>query len=198
MSRDDGPADALATAVLVLCGLGVAGWLVLQGLALVPVYLPWVMYGLPVGLLAGLLALRVFPDRPRRPLAILLAAGAALVALALAAPAGMDWWADYDRALRVKPAPVLAAETARAERKYRRERREWRRDGEIGSAPERERPAPRWSWTEPERYNDVSAPLVRWVLAGFGLAVAVAALVAWFALRSAPPSQTLPQVGGLT
>ncbi len=157
------------------------------------------MYGAPAGLLAGLIAVRALGDRPRVPL-VGLGAGAALVALAIAAPAGMDWWADYDRALRVKPAPVLAAETARAERKYRRERREGRRDGEIGSAPERERPAPRWSWTEPERYNDVSVPLVRWLLAGLGLVLVVAALVARVALarRSAPLSPTPPQYGGLT
>ncbi len=103
MSRNDEP-DPLLTGLAVLAGLGFAGWLAVQGLALVPVYLPF-LAGLPLGALVGF-GVR---DRPRVPLLGVAVAGAVLALAALSLPAGTDWWADYDRDLRTKPAAVLAA-----------------------------------------------------------------------------------------
>ena len=203
--------DPLAVAVAALVvGFGALYFLGVA-VALIPIYVPWwwaPLVGAAAGGIAGAILRRrsahelaPAPADWRRWAGFTALAGAALLALALLVPS-TRWLADYDRALRTKPAVELRAETRKARADYREERREYRRAG-FGARPTYERPSRRWALTDAEKFNDVGGPVWRWVSAGLGALLLAGAVVARRMLGRAQPAQPpavarAPQYGGLT
>ncbi len=196
-----GTEDAIGAGLALLALAGVAVFVIVNGFALILIFIPWVPVAVIVCLVVGLAVLR--RRRDSLPLGLVAAVAFVVLGVAVAIPSssGASWWADLDHQVRGKTAEQLDRQRDDARAEHREELRDWRRGGRIGAKPERETVPVRWGLLDTAEFNAATWPpvlLVRWVVAGLALATLTACLTElWRAPRRRPAEQP-PQLGGIT